>query len=649
MEVVAPYLNGLIIALLAFIVSVVFCGVLYSLAVKWRMWLLIGFLLLFALGCGVYLSVPPDSDGMGVLERSLEAVNNSISSFFPSRGTFSKEADGIRPGWQSVVYWIFHFASTLYVMIAVVVLFGVERTNRMMVWFRVSVRRLARCLGFSPVSFCSVNVFWGDSKEHKELATALASSERMGGQDNPREGMVFVVTPAKWSFLRAKDDDSIAAIARRGWKWIFGSPQDITSAIYAQRHFFMGANGQQNVQDAERLIKKIRSSGKGERVKIYVRIAASADDDILFGWADSCVQAKNKGNRDVEVIVVREESIVARRFMLDFPMYNVPEIKIDKATARVSGDFRMMMIGFGSQGRILMNEMICNGQCLDPSGNRVRMSVDVIDKQCDATGWYEANCPDACSRYNIRFKNIEAGTKIFWEYLKEKIVEKRYNRIVVAMHDDRQNIFIANEIARIYKMSGLDAANVVFARVRDPNVHSYVKSAFAELGKSVINTFGNMADTYSHCGLLLDQWDLLAMKLNKKWHPNQLLSEEEAWREVSFFKKESSRASAFSQRNIAMLCSKEVREKNIETLAETEHLRWMAFHFTRGIRVWHPSEDEIARMRINGIEPTPNAIAGKCAHAALVDYKYLPEIDKLFGLARPLQENDRNFIRSIDQ
>ena len=208
-----------------------------------------------------------------------------------------------------------------------------------------------------------------------------------------------------------------------------------------------------------------------------------------------------------------------------------------------------------------------------------------------------------------------------------------------------QNVSVANEFARMYRAAGHDCDNMIFARVRDGDVRTYVETAFGRDAHSGFRTFGDMSGAYSSGVFPVDEWDAGAMRLNWKWYGDDKATVEEAWRRVPFFAKESSRAAYVSLQNLKAICDASRRRDNIETLAETEHLRWMAFLMVRGIRAWRPSPGDIAKMKASGRRPGPNAVDTLYAHAALVEYGELPAVDRLFGLEKPLQENDRNFVR----
>ena len=144
----------------------------------------------------------------------------------------------------------------------------------------------------------------------------------------------------------------------------------------------------------------------------------------------------------------------------------------------------------------------------------------------------------------------------------------------------------------------------------------------------------------------------------------------ELWRRTSSFSKDSSRASFFHQRKLLRLIGYRVDEtdgrndcfndddpkNHLEVLAEDEHLRWMAFHFVRGVKVWKPTDQEVEdKIRRTGKAAAHNAIADINAHADLVDYSELPNVDDKFDAVnarfgfsgnKGAQDKDKGFVRS---
>jgi hypothetical protein len=629
-------------------------------------------LALFAFGIVVYLQQYVEIDCW--LVKSIAAADSSWSSFFPSRGGYDYRETGAfarETGALAVaVYWLFHLAVLIYVSTIVMSVFGANFCNRL--WLKL---RFLKCR-YSRRRHMPMNVFWGMCAEAE--ATAIGLSAKAGKTVSTSDDIIFALTDRRKSWLGLRDDESVHAIARKRYRWMFASVDAPGDLVKAERHFFFGANGQENVAAAEKLIVNLhRKPGKEIRVSVYVRISANADDDILYRWADRW----NRDNDVVEVVVVREESLVAKRFLIEHPMLECPDIKKDTDRAVVvDGRFRILLLGFGAQGEALMGDMICDAQCLNvldsasppASPSAVPVMVDVFDKSSASFGWFKENCPVACTNYGIEFHRRNIHSAEFWRELKTKITkDSYYDRVVVCTRDDRTNISMANDIAKLYREIGKKSKDIVFARVRNKDVDKYLSKVIEDGGEDAPFTpFGRMTDTYSSDVVIVDKWDRGAMWLNWKWSKQEERSREEVWRETSFFDRESSRASFFGLRKLLRLMGYEVDEQSmvmqygrseltdekLETLAETEHMRWMAFHFVRGVKVWNPEAAPLPAKNPDGTQPEVKANRRKDinAHAALVGFAELPKVDDWLwrangcrGMKGCLQQIDRDFVLSI--
>lgn len=626
---------------IACVVGVAIFVALLCFAMKRRIWIVLFGVVLFLFGVGIYMGwmFPPYTAAAS--EGWMGACSKSLSAFYPSRGEYEQDFS------ESCLYWLFHLFAILYVTAIVVMLFGAEFVNRGFL--------LCRKICRSPL-----NVFWGFGEEAKTIAKGVAEGK----------GSVVFVMPEKRLWTSLNDDEDVHEVARSGWKWIVGKVGGELWLANATRHFFMGRDGHKNVADAEALIRPYRGR---RQISVYVRIGATADDDVLYKWADKWNGDEKKS---VEVVIVREESLVSRRFLLDNPMLSCPRIGIETATATVSGDFKVLLLGFGSEGEMLLNDMICDSQYLTSSGSPVQFEAHVFDRNCAAYGGYEELCREAVSRYNIKFENKEIGSAAFWRLFKSEMLKRPYNRIVVCLRDDRENIYVASDIARIYREMRLSPIGIVFARVRDSLVDAYIDSTFkGEISKRAFTQFGAMSDTYSFGNIVTRKWERGAIWLNGDWGMEINAKHDEAkdaaaWKSAPFFNKESSRASFFHQRNLLKLIGYQVDEKSddntcfndndpknhLDVLAEDEHLRWMAFHFVRGIKAWKPSAVEIEEVADRtGKKVRHNMIGEFNAHADLVPYADLPKVDALFDPVnarhghpkeKNTQENDKGFVRS---
>ena len=306
----------------------------------------------------------------------------------------------------------------------------------------------------------------------------------------------------------------------------------------------------------------------------------------------------------------------------------------------------------------------------------VPFEAHVFDRNASSYGAYEGMCREVVSRYNVNFVNIEVGTAGFWSRFKDEMALRPYNRVVVCLHDDRENISIASDIARICREMRISPMGVVFARVRDSRIGSCVESTFrCDESRRAFTPFGSMKETYSFGNIVTRKWERGALWLNGDYskrpgEPHDADLDAELWRKTPSFSKESSRASFFHQRNLLRLigyrvdetrdgneCFRDDDSKNhLDVLAENEHMRWMAFHFVRGVKVWNPTDLEIEeRIRKTGKAAVHNAIADINSHADLVDYSELPDVDAKFAAvnerfgffrSKATQEKDKVFVRS---
>lgn len=605
---------------------------------------------------------------------AIAAVNESLSSFFPSRGSYDDGEDDIE---KPLLYWCYHYLVFIYILSIGTAVFGVELMNRFSVWRKcLRIPRL-KVVFEKDQGLELINVFWGVCPEARMMCAQMMTDE-----DCKSDSCVFVLPYASRSWMRMKDDDHAAhELTRNGIKWVVGDVAQPGFLRSAKRHFFLSADGHANVAKAETLMNALKkdcggSGGKqcGE-ISIYVRTWAEADDDAVYKWADNWNQDMAK--RGISVEIVREESIVSRKFLLDYPMLNCPNIQVDTNNVSVSGNFRVLVLGFGVQGERLMSDLVCDAQYLDSNGKPIPILVDVVDSDQTSFGWFKENCTEACKRYSIHFHELDIRSASFWQWLKEE-GRQPYNRIIISTQDDVVNLEAANDVANLYgTLFGYTAENrrkIVFVRVRNQTMGQALASS-----DKPYTIFGDISDTYSPAALLNDRWNDGARILNGIYcaggiDAHRSVSWEDdarCWSGTNTFDRESTKASLFNQRNILRLLGFEVdanrkgagrqvpdrivdeilgKERQfMVTLAETEHRRWMAFHFVRGWERWNPGSglppadvlDRIAggifeanatkaEKDKKGLEINTLKKKGYRLHAALADFADLDKVDAMF-------------------
>ena len=672
-----PVLAGILMAFFLVVLGAYLC----TFIVRMKKCLVIVGVFLLAFGCIVYMPRPLGTNPSEYLEVAI----NALSSFFPSRGEYAAPSqgeyntntagtntadtntagtntgtEGTNTGTddteslRSLWYWIFHICTLFYVSTIIISVFGTNFCNKMLLAWRMLRRRRSQ-----------MNVFWGMNAESEAVASGIASK---GGRTvGTSKDIVFVIPDRKKSWLGLRDDEAVHAVARKAFLWIFGSTYKPGLLVSARRHFFLGANGQENVVAAQRLIAKIpQEARKDSPISVYVRVSANADDDMLYRWADYWNAKDVKSNR-VEVILIREESLAAKQLLLKYPMLDCPEVSVDANELTVNKEIKILIVGFGAQGKALLDAMVCDAQYLKRTDQERLMTVDVFDRSAASFGRFKEICGRACNEYGINFHRKSVHSADFWREMKSNITsESHYDRVVICTRDDKINIMVANDIAKIYRMAGVSEAKRIFARVRDASVSDYIGKALQSDAEDIVFIpFGRMTETYSKDIVVVDHWDRGAMWLNWKWRDCEELTQEEVWKSTSFFDRESSRASFFGMKKLLMLIGFEpdsestemqydkalLTKEKLDRLAETEHLRWMAFHFLRGIETWDlpPTAQPTTTSEIKA-----NRRKEINAHAALVEFSELPKVDDWLwrangqqGVKKELQQTDRNFVLSL--
>lgn len=506
-----------------------------------------------------------------------------------------------------------------------------------------------------------IRVFWGDGDEAFVAAT-----------QNPPPGTraVFIV-PDKVPFaLRHKPDPVTDRLnTHETLRWTYASPSDPGFPISwflarASEHFFLGEDGRKNVIHANGLLSFLGKYHSRCHLRpgcrtpvIHVRIDAESEEDSFFRWADRW-NSHSAGHAAADpwhpaIQVVREPTLVAANLLLNHPMHDVPGITLSRPGVP-SGAINLLLVGYGAHGKALLRDMLQDAQL--PG---VSFRATVVDRDARSFTDLEANVSSGVlDGYRIDCRSIDAFSGAFRCLLpKDGAVPSPdaspapplWNRIVLAMENDLDNIRLALRIEEHYRRCGLfeklgtDGPRVIFARVRDPDNKEYTEAfktcCGPDAGASMlpVSAFGNLDDIYGresfpdpsveNAAKFLNWIYVVAGKDEKKKREQDNPSAyplatlppdaETAWQKANSFDRESSRAAVFGLRNLAWLLGhapaagrlpggaasrrhtplKAVVEAlsgcpELETaLAKAEHRRWNAFHFLRSIRAWNFDPD----------------------------------------------------------
>lgn len=657
--------------------------------------LIIAFVLLFVYGIVVYSS--NDHTYGDWWSNMLSPMNSTLSMFFPSRGGYEK-------GFQnhSLLYTSVHILSYLYVALLGISLFGRRVMNRSTYLF---------------LSHKYKNIFWGYSDGGVLLAKDIKDK-------TPRDKAVFIMPEnmplsSEMEKYRFEEIDNIEGVVL--YK---DFSQDIID-VDGSRHFFLTEDQDLNVKLAFMVLRGIekRHQFKSCKNRFFGRIICKCKrcrksiskwiiEEIFNRECDFSTKlyvrtelahvdryftkALENLKGVAEVNIINESELTARRFIEKCKPLEMPNISINEKTAEVNGEFNILQLGYGWSGKAILDKLICNTQFQGSTFSATVFDRDLktkhgfyplLDKECINT-----EDDKAVNYYNIKTEcEIEVGSEAFKDWVNKHI--HSFNLIIVALGDDTFNVHIALSIAKILNetkgLNNEESSRLVYAHIRNAECYSY----FDLKTETPISVFGNKDRIYTMGVIVNEELEELAKMMNflycnlkpeeefndlidrlTKEKVDVTAEKESRWSKASILDQDSSRAAATSIDNILRLMKwKRVKEsdptpavafdisKEMECLAENEHRRWNAFHFTRGIKYWNVSSG-IELSDFNGDKPKPNRIGKTNSHAALVFYKDLKTmVDDIFNPLikkyntankkdEPLidmEDNDRKLIRGI--
>lgn len=595
------------------------------------------FLVIFVIGAlANFFCIPFDPDphmtGGQTLTRLFLSYCTAVAEFFPSRGGYDSPTGDY--AWMKI---LFYYLSCVFSISIVIAIWGGKITNR----WRLFLLYFLRTKRY---------VFWCDVPSQKEF---MMADDVYGSSYN--EYCIFSVEESHVENVA----DLQGNLNYHGHMLCLRKPMQFQKVcLGASRHFFLTDDYNWNVRMANHLWEKYQSVPH-KKLDFYVRIS----DDVRKSWAEHWAEGIQK-KANIDIHLINEATLLARILVGQYPLLKSPKVQVSEKTGKAIGKVRVLLLGFGEVGKAILRETICDGQFLQSgpdSGGRIPFSVDVVDRDKAAFDLYEAYFEDAMKEYNVRFLQQDVCSSDFYRRIEPEL--SSYSRIIIAFSDDSLNLETASRIKTIAKWhdivfghSAKSSANMMIrisdrttARVlRDPTRNNQSEDIF----------FGVLNECYCRNVIIDETLDRRAKKINKNHvaqnHPDIEPDEDAEWKRISMFEREKVRSSASGVNNLLLLAGMNEAafvpekwnalisdEKLLNALAETEHMRWCAFLLMHGIRKWPLSE-------VGDTDRKPNDIMKHMRHAALTEFRNLPEVDRRFHRdPDTLQHNNRQFIRSV--
>ncbi|MDR2596750.1 MAG: hypothetical protein LBC76_05445 [Treponema sp.] len=310
-----------------------------------------------------------------------------------------------------------------------------------------------------------------------------------------------------------------------------------------------------------------RKNVNSEKLDIFVFIQSEWDREQV----EKITQAKDGNQRKYPYTfhIVSEVDLMIRQMIEKRPPFECPGLNFSGGAA--ARNFTVMILGFGTVGQSALLRLMMNGQFV---GSRMRAII--IDRNIDnLRDCFLHRYPGLGLCCDIEFKNFDVQNKEFFTLLNEI---QNMDYIVIALCGNKINKQTALNIKLNYERKN---NALPFIAVSEENGSSReVKQ------DENIFTFGCREEIYKESIIISEKTDRMAKTINKMYGRQR-------WHELDWFLQESNRAAADfipAMLKLAKLDEKEAVKKNTltddnslaEILAQTEHLRWNAFHAAMG-------------------------------------------------------------------
>ena len=313
---------------------------------------------------------------------------------------------------------------------------------------------------------------------------------------NKKAVIVFAVRTEKDDI----DADALDRIKAIGASVINEDIVNISHTLKRERNYYLlSADGSVNLDAGLRLYRKYN-----DKQTANVNMWLYSKDEISEVIFDHLYETFN-------VRLINEESLITRRLVTDYPLYNAVK----------DGRLSVLLVGGGNIGlEILRWATVCS--CL---GDNVAVELNVIDLHADkARAMFEKACPGLCDKWDIKFHNADINTSEFTKIL--GTLKPTY--IVISLGNENRNLETALYVRRWYGTEDglpLICALVDHKRTEEQILSNlcvtywtYDKDAIRHKSEFLcsfdIMPFGSYEETYSNLRIGATYLDCLAVAHN---------------------------------------------------------------------------------------------------------------------------------------
>ena len=289
---------------------------------------------------------------------------------------------------------------------------------------------------------------------------------------------------------------------------------------------------------------------------------------------------------------------------------------------RAEGDFSCVVIGFGRYGQAALKCLVMNGQFAGSEFHAAVFSPHVMEE----SGYLQTDCAELFKNYDISLIAADGRSRVLYDYVNSHIDSLRL--IAVCTGKEEMDREISDTLMLFLKRRQAERIAVVQCSRRGARYQETVGSPILTKG------------IYTLSMLSAEAADRDAIVLNAIYDDSER-SDWEKWVGCDPFSKMSSRASADylpaflkaagRTREQVLAGDWDLPDTLLASLGESEHKRWMAFHFVMGYAPMSKKEfkanvSAFERLRAEGksMRISKNALAR--THACLVPWD---ELDRL--------------------
>ena len=539
--------------------------------------------------------------------------------------------------WMQILFWLSHLSALILVQAALLSLFGRGIFDE----FR---------LRFGPHR--EVYIIKGSDKNALMLGENIATHDDPQQNPDPKRLVIFLLgenVNAKKVSEKISHFGGIVQVLNRNHDFLYClkkarlGKRGTLEKIFGEKkyHIILTSDNVSTPNDAHRIATFAKEKGVNrENVDIFV----FASTDWERKKIEEITQAKKDGQRQYPYTfhIVNEVDLVIRKMIEKHPPVECPGLHFLNGVA--ARDFIVMILGFGTVGQAALLHLIMNGQFV---GSQMRAII--IDK----------NIEEVRDSFQRRYRSLDLCCKMEFigsdvqcdDFVELLNTYSNVDYVVITLNHDQINQQIALDIQSHYEVEGINA--VPFIAVSEKNGSLYE----AENGGRIF-TFGYREEIYTESVIIREEANIMAKAVH------EVYGGEPPWHELNWFTQESNRAVADfipAMLKLANIEKEDVLNKVVltedstlaENLAETEKIRWNAFHAVMGYRSISIEEMQQRFNQYDGERNSPQhlAYARKDSdlrlHVCIAPWGEMDEISQAYQeLARcagVTKEQERNF------